>query len=166
MLQRILMLGILGAALALAQGGEGGMGGMSGGGGGRSGGRGMDNVPQGSFGPVNKTDRITDMLKLSKDQRKTLKQIFDDAQKEATPVSAQIAKARGAIGEAIAAGKGQDAVAKAVNDEAALESTMTVIELKAFAKFALGLEPDQQPRAGMLFQMMRGMFSGKNWNSE
>ncbi|MBS1858090.1 MAG: periplasmic heavy metal sensor [Acidobacteria bacterium] len=157
MLRRMVLIGLLGSALALAQGGRGGGGGGS---------RGGMDVPAGSFGPVNKTDRITDILKLSKDQKKELKKIFDEAQKEATPVSAEIAKARVAIGEAIAGGKSQDEISKAVNEEAALESTMTTIELKAFSRFALGLEADQQQRAGYLFQMMRGMFSGKNWNSE
>jgi Spy/CpxP family protein refolding chaperone len=158
MLRRIFFIGLLGSALALAQGGRGGGGGSRGGG--------TDVAPQGSFGPVNKTDRITEILKLTKDQKKQLKQIFDEAQKAATPLSAEIAKARGAIGEAIASGKSQDEISKAVGDEAALESGMAALELKAFAKFALGLEPDQQQRAGYLFQMMRGMFSGKNWNSE
>ena len=143
--------------MVFAQGGRGG------GGGGRGGG--MD-IPTGSFGPVNKLDRINDMLKLSKDQRKELKQTFDEAQKEAAPLHEQILKARMALGEAVAAGKGQDEVTKAVNEEAALETQMTMIELRAFSKFASSLEPDQQQRAGMLFQMMRGMFSGKNWNSD
>lgn len=159
MLSRIVLVGMVGSALVFAQGGRGG-----GGGGGGRGGGGM--VPTGSFGPVNKLDRINDMLKLSKDQRKDLKQIFDDAQKEANPVHDQINKARVAIGEAVAAGKPQDEVTKAVNAEAALETQMTAIELRAFAKFVDGLDPDQQQRAGMLFQMMRGMFSNKNWNSD
>jgi Spy/CpxP family protein refolding chaperone len=157
MLSRIVMVGLLGSVLMFAQRGGGG------GGGGRGGGGGM--VPPGSFGPVNKLDRITDMLKLSKDQRKDLKQIFDDAQKEAMPVHEQINKARVAVGEAVVAGK-QEEVAKAVDAEASLEAQMTVLELKAFSKFATTLEPDQQQRAGALFQMMRGMFSAKNWNSD
>jgi len=156
MLGRIVMVGLVGAVLMFAQRGGGG-----GGGGGRGGGM----VPPGSFGPINKLDRISDMLKLSKDQKKDLKQIFDDAQKEAVPVHEQISKARLAVGEAVAAGK-QDDVAKAVDAEATLEAQMTVLELKAFSKFATTLEPDQQQRAGALFQMMRGMFSNKNWNAD
>lgn len=156
MLQRILIVGVLGSTLLCAQRGGGG-------GGGRGGGGSM--VPPGSFGPVNKLDRITEMLKLTKDQKKDLKQIFDDAQKEATPVHEQIKEARVAVGDAVIAGKQED-IAKAVNGEAALETQMTMIELKAFTKFALGLELEQQQRAAQLFQMMRGMFNGKNWNSE
>ena len=122
-------------------------------------------IPSGSFGPVNKLDRITDMLKLTKDQRKDLKQIFDDAQKEATPVHDQMSKARGVIGEAVVAAKPEE-VTKAVDAEAALESQMTMIELKAFVQFAGMLDTDQQQRAPALFMMMRGMFSNKNWNAD
>ena len=156
MVGRIILVGLLGSVLIFGQRGGGG-------GGGRGGGGGM--VPAGSFGPINKLDRITDMLKLSKDQKKDLKQIFDEAQKEAVPVHEQITKARVAVGEAVVAGKQED-VAKAVDDEAKLEAQMTVLELKAFSKFAMTLEPEQQQRASGLFQMMRGMFSSKNWNSD
>jgi hypothetical protein len=75
-------------------------------------------------------------------------------------------EARASVGEAVASGKGQEEISKAAAGEAALESQMTLIELKAFSKFASSLEPEQQQRAAQLFQMMRGMFSGKNWNSD
>ena len=96
MLRRILVIGFFASAMVFAQGGRGG------GGGGRGGG--MD-IPAGSFGPINKLDRINDMLKLSKDQKKELKQTFDEAQKEAAPLHEQILKARMALGEAVAAAK-------------------------------------------------------------
>jgi len=160
MLHRILTIGILAAAALFAQGGGGG--GRGGGGGGRGG----DMAPMGNFGPVNKLDRISDMLKLTKDQKKDLKQTFDDAQKEAIPIHDQIVKARLSLGEAIAAGKPAEEISQASTAEAALETQMTMIELKAFAKFATGLEPDQKQRVGMLFGMMRGMFNHKNWNAE
>ena len=105
MVGRIILVGLLGSVLIFGQRGGGG-------GGGRGGGGGM--VPAGSFGPINKLDRITDMLKLSKDQKKDLKQIFDEAQKEAVPVHEQITKARvavgeaGGVGDAVAHGSGHD----------------------------------------------------------
>jgi hypothetical protein len=43
---------------------------------------------------------------------------------------------------------------------------MAEIELKAFAKVFQGLDQDQQARSAILFAMMKGMFSGKNWNSD
>jgi uncharacterized membrane protein len=158
-MRQLLLIAILIPAAIFAQRGGGGGGGGSKGGG--------MNIPQGNFGPTSKFDRISAMLQLDKDQKKTLKQTFDDAQKEAAPVHEQIVKARVAIGEAVAAGKPQDEITKAVNAEAALEVQMTTIEMKAFTKFVQGLEADQQPKAGSgLFPMMRGMFSTRNWNSE
>ena len=151
MMRRIVVIGLLVTAVALAQG--------------KKGGRGMD-MPSIGFGPTSKLDRITEMLKLDKDQKKALKQNFDEAQKEAVPVHEQISKARVAIGEAVAAGKSQDEIAKAVNAEGALEVQMTMIELQAFTKVVQGLQEDQQAKASAVFPMMRGMFSGKNWNSD
>src|SRR5438132_13880119 len=104
MTRRILVIGVLAAAAAFAQRGGGGGGGRGGGGG--------SSAPNIGFGAGSKLDRIEAMLKLSKDQKKTLKQTFDDAQKEATPVHEQLNKARLAIGEAVAAGKSQEEIAK------------------------------------------------------
>jgi len=118
------------------------------------------------FATVSKLDRIEAMLKLDKDQKKMLKQTFDDAQKEATPVHEQINKARLAIGEAVSAGKSQEEVAKAVSAEAALQVQMATIELNAFAKVVQGLDEEQQKKASPVFAMMRGLFSNKNWNAD
>jgi hypothetical protein len=41
---------------------------------------------------------------------------------------------------------------------------MAGIEMRAFVKIYHGLDKDQQPRAQVLFQMMNGIFNGKNWN--
>jgi Spy/CpxP family protein refolding chaperone len=155
MIGRILLVGVLASAAAFAQRG--------GGGGGRNGG-GM-NMPNVGFGPTNKFDRISEMLKLDKDQKKALKETFDGAQKEAAPVHEQIQKARLAVGEAVAEGKGQDEINKAASAEGLLESQMTAIEMRAFAKFVAVLEPEQQQRAQGVYAMMAGIFSGKNWNS-
>jgi hypothetical protein len=117
------------------------------------------------FGGVSKLDRIGTMLALSKDQKKDLKQTFDEAQKEAKPVHEQLTKAHVAIGEAVVAGK-QEEITKAVTAEAALESQLTTIEIRAFTKVVAGLDQEQQGRASQLFAMMRGLFSNKDWNSE
>jgi Spy/CpxP family protein refolding chaperone len=157
MLRRILVVGLLGSALMFAQRGGGG------GGGGRGGGGGM--IPQGSFGPVNKLDRIADMFKLTKDQKKELKQTFDEAQKEAAPLHEQLSKARLAVGEAVVAGKPEE-ITKNTEAAGGLETQMTMIELKAFVKATTDLDPEQKQKAGGLFLMMHGLFSGKNWNSD
>lgn len=157
MLRKILLIGMLGSALVFAQRGGGGGGGRGGGG---------SIAPQGSFGPINKLDRLNDMLKLNKDQKKELKEIFDAAQKEAKPLNEQLDKARLAVGEAVAANKGAEEVSQAVNAEAALEAEMGVLEMKAFTRFYVTLETDQRQHAAVLYQMMRGLFEGKNWNSD
>ena len=152
MLGRILLTGLLAATMIFAQGKKGGGGGRG------------PNLPDGNFGATSRLDRISDALKLSKDQKKDLKTTFDDAQKEATPVHDQLSKARTVIADAVAAGKSQDDIAKACAAEAQLEAQMVGIEMRAFTKFATGLEADQRTRAPMLFQMMHGLFNGKNWN--
>src|SRR5215831_13934188 len=154
MMRRLIVVGLLVSAFAFAQRGTRGGGGQN-----------MD-MPNIGFGGASKLDRIGEMLGLNKDQKKDLKQTFDDAQKQATPLHDQMSKARAAIAEAVASGKGQEEIGNAVNAEAALEAQMTSIELKAFAKVAQGLDEDQQKKAAGLYMMMRGMFSGKNWNSE
>ena len=111
-------------------------------------------------------DRMTLALKLNKDQKKAVKTILDDAQKEANPVRDQMAKSRLAIGDAIQESKSQDEINQLVTSEAAVESQMAQVELKAFAEIYKGLDKEQQALTRSVFQMMKGMFSGKNWNSE
>jgi hypothetical protein len=156
MLHRILLAGFLASALLFAQGGKGG--GKGGGG---------ANVPSMPFGGGTRLDRISDALKFTKDQKKDVKAAMDDAQKEAIPVHDQMTRSHLAIAEAIAAGKSQDEIDKAVRGQAELESQMTSIELHAFAKVVSFLEADQKQRGiPSLFAMVRGAFLGKNWNSD
>jgi Spy/CpxP family protein refolding chaperone len=156
MLNRILLAGLLGSALAFAQGGRGGGGG----------GRGGSNMPSMPFSGT-KLDRMSDALKLSKDQKRDVKAAMDDAQKEATPIHDQMVQGRLSIAEAIAAGKSQEEIDKAVHGEADLDTQMTSIELHAFAKAVSVLEADQKQRGiRMIFDMVHGAFNGKNWNTD
>src|ERR1035438_2889123 len=92
MIKRLLLSGLLAAALAFAQRGGGGGGGASGGGmGGDMGGGGM---PRAMPTPM---ERMTTALTLNKDQKKQVKTIMDDAQKEAAPVRDQMLKGRQTI---------------------------------------------------------------------
>ena len=157
MLSRILLAGLLASTLVFAQRG--------GGGGGRGGGG--DIAPRMAFGGGTRLDRLTEALKLSKDQKKDVKAAMDEAQKEATPIQDQMNKSRLAIAEAIAAGKSKEEVDKAVLGEAELETQMTSLELHAFAKVVSSLEVDQKQRGvPAVFAMVKGAFLGKNWNSE
>ena len=159
MVKRILFyglcIGMLAGTMTFAQRG--------GGGGGKGGGKGPD-IPMGSF-TQSKIDRWATALNLNKDQKKDLKQVFDDAQKEAMPLHDQLAKARAAVGEAVTGGKSPDDVAKACAAVAQLDAQMTDVELKAMVK-AVGILPDESKQRGaqMLFQSTRGLFAGKNWN--
>ena len=51
-------------------------------------------------GTVNRMDQFTQILKLDKDEKKQVKTIMDDAQKDAMPVRDQMEKGRLAIAEA------------------------------------------------------------------
>jgi hypothetical protein len=150
---KLLLAGILAASLASAQrGGGGGRGGSSG-----------PMMPMGS--QTDKLAILSDNLKLNKDQKKLVKTVLDDGQKEAAPLRDEAAKSGQAIGEAVAAGKTQDEIDQLVKSHAAIESQIAGIEMKAFAKIYQELDKDQQSKAGqMLFPMMNGIFKGKNWN--
>ncbi|HEY1339994.1 MAG TPA: hypothetical protein VGF59_20920 [Bryobacteraceae bacterium] len=157
-MNRILTLSISAALLvfpALAQrGGGGGRGGNS---------PGMDiQVPR----VTSRLEQISNMFKLSKDQRKEVKEIFDDAQKEAVPVREEMTKERLAIGEAVAGGKAQEEVDKATQAYGVSAAHMTAIELKAFVQVVDKLDDDQKQRAAGLYRMMPGMFHGKNWDTQ
>jgi hypothetical protein len=152
------MAGLLASTLVFAQRG--------GGGGGRGGGGGMG-MSGGGFGPSTRLDRMSEALKLSKDQRKDVKAAMDDAQKEAALIHEQMTKSHLAIAEAIAAGKSKEEVDKEIHSEADLETQMVSIELHAFAKVVAFLEGDQkQHGVPLVFAMVHGAFNGKNWNSD
>jgi hypothetical protein len=152
---KIVLTGILGTTLVFAQRGGGG-------GGGRNSGQ---NIPSVHFGGGTRFDRISEVLKLNKDQKKEVKATLDDAQKLATPIRDQMMKGRQAIAEAVAGGKSQDEINQLVNANAALDAQIAGIELKAFAAIYKGLDSDQQTRTAAVFMMMKGLFNGKNWNS-
>ncbi|SPE42863.1 conserved exported hypothetical protein [Candidatus Sulfopaludibacter sp. SbA3] len=162
MIKKLLLTGLLATTLVFAQRGGGG-GGGGGGMGGEGGGGGMGGMSGGGMARPTRMDQINDALKLNKDQKKLLKTTLDDGQKEAAPVRDQLAKGRKAIAEAVAGGN-QDQINAAVNAYAAAKAQMATIELKAFAKIYPALEKDQVQRSGVLYNMMAGIFSGKNWN--
>ncbi len=155
MFLRLLLTVILATMPAFAQrGGGGGRGG---------GGESMGGMPM--MGLTNRLETITQILQLDKNQKKFVKTTFDEAQKEAAPVRDQLVKGHEAIGAAVDSGKSPEDVNKLISEHTALEAQMTQIELKAFAKVFLQLNQTQQGNSRILFQMMRGIFSEKNWNA-
>ncbi len=174
MLTKLLMIGFATVALTFAQGGMGGGGGTGddmgggGGGGGRGsrGGGGGDMGSMGGFGQahVNHLDQWSKDLKLNKDQKKSIKAIMDEGQKTATPLNEQIEKAREAAAEAASAAKSNDELKAAVKKYAELQTQIVNLELTSFAKIYKELDNDQQPKAGLIYTAMNGIFKSKNWN--
>jgi hypothetical protein len=165
MFYKLLVAGVFATTLVLAQGRGGGGGGMGGGGeeGGMGGGGGMGGMQMPKV--VSRMDQISEALKLNKDQKKEVKTILDEGQKEASPVRDQLMKSELAVGDAIQGGKSQDDLKPLINSEAALQAQMVGIEMSAFAKIYKLLDKEQQPQTRGVFPMMKGIFNGKNWNN-
>jgi Spy/CpxP family protein refolding chaperone len=121
-----------------------------------------DNMPMTSQSRPSRMDMLEKALSLNKDQRKDVKNIMDEAQKEAAPLREQMAKGRADVAAAVEGGK-SDAVDQAVKSYADLETKMAAIELKAFAQIYKLLDSDQQQKTRDVFPMMSGVFNGKNW---
>jgi Spy/CpxP family protein refolding chaperone len=150
-LSRILFIMIAVAGVALAQGKRGGGGGEN-----------TPNIPMPS-GNVNKMELFSQALKLDKDEKKQVKTIMDDAQKEAVPVRDQMEKGRLAVAAAVAGGK-QDEIDSAVKSYASAESQMAGIEMGAFTKIFQALDKEQQAKSPQIFPLFAGIFKNKNWN--
>jgi len=151
MFLKIAVTAILAATLASAQRGGGGNS------------KGGNSIGEPIYEPPNRFDQTSSLLRLNKDQKKLLRAAMDEGQKEAAPLCDQILQSQAGIGDAVAAGKGQQEIDRAANAFAALDARMTAIEMKVFAKIYNSLEKDQQNKTGPVFLMMRGVFKGKNW---
>jgi Spy/CpxP family protein refolding chaperone len=155
MATRFLAAGLLAAAMAMTASAQ------RGGGSGRNSGMG-DNMPMASPARMNRMDILEKALSLNKEQRKDVKNIMDEGQKEAAPLRDQLAKGRADVAAAVESGKA-DTVDQAVKSYAELQSKMAAIELKAFAQIYKVLDSDQQQKTRDIFPMMSGIFHGKNW---
>jgi len=116
------------------------------------------------FQAQDRLDRFTSMLKLNKEQKSGAKEIFDAAEKEAATVRDEIQKSRTALASAYMQKQSQAEIDKLAADYGTQMAQMAGIEIRAFSKLVDSLTPDQQKRAGPVFQQMAGMFSGKDWN--
>ena len=111
---------------------------------------------------VNRMDQLSDSLKLDKEEKKQIKTIMDDAQKEAAPVRDEMEKDRLSVAQAVAGGK-QEEIAAATKSYGSAESQMAGIEMNAFAKVYQALDKEQQAKSPQVFPMFLGIFKGKNW---
>jgi hypothetical protein len=149
---RLLLTVILAATTAVAQRGGGGRGGGAG------------DMPSMPVAGASRLDIISETLQLNKEQKKFVKTTLDQAQKESAPVRKQLIKSHEEIGEAIRDARSPEEIDGLVKSHAAVEAHMARIEVEAFAKIFLKLDETQQEKSGSLFQMMKGIFSEKNWN--
>ena len=164
MFWRIVLTGMMAAAMAFAQGGPGGggeMGGGMGGGGGRGGERGGMGGDMGSGGMMRPQrqspfDVFSERLKLTKDQRTEAETIVQDALKEMAPVEQQLQQARQNLAGVLINGQ-SDQADQLLKSYAPLASQTTAIEAKAFAKICKMLKPNQEKNAGQAFQLMTEM---------
>jgi hypothetical protein len=112
----------------------------------------------------NTLDILSTTLNLNKDQKKLIKTILDEGQKQAVPLRDQIAGSRLRIGESVESGVSAPELDQAIIVHADLDAQMTQIEMQCFAKVFTALDVDQRNKVGPVFRMMRGIFMGKNWN--
>ena len=107
-------------------------------------------------------------FKLTKDQKKAVKGILDEAHKGAAPTREALSRTRTALAAAIVAGKGQPDIDAAVNAYAEQAAAMTAVEMKALAQVMESLDKDQRAnQAGVrsAFFLMRGIFlDNKKWD--
>jgi len=157
MFSRILLMVVLSAGLvsiAPAQRGGGG-------------GRGQEDIGAGFGAPSgeSKLDRIGDMLRLSRDQKKSVQQICDAAQKEAAPLREQIDASRVKVAEAMVNQQSKEEIDPLLAAHGALLGQMAGVELRAFAQIVGTLQENQKKNLAPLLIMMTGMFNGRNWNT-
>lgn len=132
-------------------------------GGGGGGGRGG-----GAPSQVTRLETLEADFKLTKDQKKSVKTLLDDAHKSAAPIREALATTRAAIAAAIQANKPQAEIDAAVNSYAEQAAAMTALEMKTLGQLLQSLDPEQRADSGALrsaFFLMRGIFlDNKKWD--
>ena len=121
------------------------------------------------MGAPSRWDNISNILNLTKDQKKTVKAILDDGCKEAQPLRDQLSKSRLAVADAIQNKKSDDELKQAVAAAGEASAQLSEAELKAFAKIVNSLDETQKANTGSLqsaFRMFRDIFHTKNWNAD
>ena len=152
---KILSTLLLAASLLMAQRGGGG------------GGRNTDMGADMGLPRPEPLDQLSQMLKLTREQRKEARNILDETQKEVAPLRESMNKSREQIAAAVEGAKSQDEIDKAVKDYAALEGQVSGLEAQAFTKIFKGLDNDQKANGqGLVASIgfLHEAFKRKNWN--
>ena len=128
-------------------------------------------APGGEFGgfQLSRLETLTNEFALTKDQKKAVKALLDDAHKSAAPTRDALVNAHAAIGAAIAGNKSQAEIDAAVKQYGQHAAAMTGLEMKALAQLLQQLEPEQRSNGVAVrsaFFLMRGAFlDPKKWDA-
>ena len=113
-------------------------------------------------------DTLDVNFKLTKDQKKTIKGILDDAQKNAAPIREGLTKSHAAIAAAVQGNKGQAEIDAAVKSYAEQATAMATLEMKALADVMKVLDAEQRANNAAVssaFFLLRGAFlDNKRWD--
>ncbi len=145
MLGKLFLTAILAATPAFAQQGGGGDPGS------------MGTVPSRSQ-PVPKSVLFAERLKLNKDQKAKAQAILVEADKEISPVRAQIDRDRAQLANLLVNGGSQEDVNKLMEAYTTAEAQITSIEVKAFTEICAQLKPEQMSKAGPAFDLLAAVF--------
>ena len=135
------------------------------------GGGGGGGMPPGQFGgfQLNRLEILTADFQLTKDQKKAVKALLDDAHKGAAATREALITAHAAIGAAIAGNKGQAEIDAAVKQYGQQAAAMATLEMKTLGQLMLQLDVPQrgnQAAVRSAFVLMRGIFLvAKKWDA-
>jgi Spy/CpxP family protein refolding chaperone len=144
------ILGLLTSGLQAQRGGRGGGG-------------------EGGAYQFTRLEVLANSFNLTKDQKKTVKTLLDDAHKGAAGTRDALLAAHAAIGTAVAANKGQAEIDAAVKEYARQAAAMSALEMKTLAQLLEQLDPGQRANQAAVrsaFFLMRGIFlDPKRWDA-
>jgi Spy/CpxP family protein refolding chaperone len=135
------------------------------------GGRGGGSSGGGEFGgfALSRFQILSDGFALTKDQKKSVKALLDDAHKNAAGTRDALLAAHAALGAAITANKGQAEIDAAVKEYAHQAAAMSALEMKTLAQLIEQLDPQQRANQSAVrsaFFLMRGIFlDPKKWDA-
>lgn len=134
----------------------------------RGGGGGMPASQVGGF-QLSRLEMLTNDFQLTKDQKKAIKTLLDDAHKNAATTRDSLFNAHAAIATGIAANKGQAEIDAAVKQYGQQAAAMATLEMKTLAQVLQQLEPAQRANQAAVrsaFVLMHGVFlDSKKWDA-
>lgn len=152
MLSKILIIGLLAAAMAFAAWGQ------------------RREDPSGGmpWQTQSQLDQLAEKLKLNKEQKAQTETIVDAAREAMGPAQQKMTEARRNLAAALIGGQSGDAVDKLTKTYASLSAETKALEATAFGKICALLKPNQQSKAVQNFAFMaqlveQGQMGGGRW---